>query len=213
MSAKKRLQEARFFLEELRDSLQSLPQDSPTQMKSCYYLSAFQSAAVSVVDYLLEDANIEFSLGISLDEKLRDIFESKAKEIDNKAALDFLKWWREEREALKNDPIGKLLTDKRHIGIHRRQTKPDLAKIETGGNLSFSGSLGIKHPCQDKLVDTCKTPEQPPTRPKATETNFDWFFSDYPDEPVITVCGKFLDKLARLVSEAERKFPQHETES
>ena len=208
MSAKKKLQGAKFFLEELRDFLQSLPQDSSTQMKSCYYLSAFLSAAVSVVDYLLEDANVKFSLGIPLTEELyADTFEGEAKRASNEAALDFLQWWRKKRKDLKDDPIGKLLIGKRHIDIHRVQTKPDLAKIKIGGNLPSSGSLEIKHFCQDKLVETCKSPEQPPTRPKATETTFDWFFSEYPDEPAIIVCGKFLDMVESFVSEAEKRFP------
>jgi len=208
MSAKQKLQEAKFFLEELRDFLQSLPQDSPTQMKSCNYLSAFQSAAVSVIDCLLEDYNVKFSLHIPLTERLDpNIFEREAKRASNEAALGFLKWWKERKGSLKDDPLGKLLIGKRHINIHRVQTKPDLLKIKIGGNLPSSGSLGIKHFCQDKLVETCKSPEQPPTRPKTRETTFGWFFSDYPDEPVITVCDKFLDRLTTLVSEAERRFP------
>jgi len=144
-----------------------------------------------------------------LDKELKaDIFESKAERAGNKAALDFLRWWRKKRkDLLEDDPIGKLLIGRRHLGIHRVQTKPDLIKIKIGGNLPSSGSLEIKHFCQDKLVETRKGPEQPPTKPKATETTFDWFFSDYPDEPVITVCDKFLDRLTTLVSEAERRLP------
>ncbi|GAI26916.1 unnamed protein product, partial [marine sediment metagenome] len=57
MSAREKLEEAQFFLEKLRVSSQSLPQDPATQKESCYYLSAFESAAVSVMDYLLEDCN------------------------------------------------------------------------------------------------------------------------------------------------------------
>ena len=215
MSAKEKLQEAEFFLEKLRRSSQSLPQDLQIQRKSHYYLSAFLSAAVSVIDCLLEDYNVKFSLHIPLTERLDpNIFQKKAKRTGNQAALQFLQWWGKEKKTLENDPIGKLLIGRRHLGIHRVQTKPNLAKIKIGdGNVPMSGSLGVKHFCEGKLVETRKSPEQPSPRPKAVETTFDWFFSDYPDEAVITVCDKFLDKLTSLVSEAEQKFPCNETGS
>lgn len=208
MSAKGKLEEAKFFLEKLH-GLQSLPQDLDTQRKSYCYLSAFLSAAVSVTDYLLEDYNAKFSLNIALTEKLYpETFEKAAKKTGNQAALQFFRWWRKEKKALENDPIGKLLIGKRHIDIHRVQTKPDLAKIEIRNTIHPSGSLEIKRFSREgKLVETRKTPEQPPAKPKAGETTFDWFFTEYPDEPVITVCDKFLDKLTSLVSEAEQNFP------
>lgn len=207
MSAKGKLEEAKFFFEKLR-GLQSVPQDLDTQWESYYYLSAFLSAAVSVIDYLLEDYSGRFSLNIPLTEKLYpDTSENEAKRTGNQAALQFLQWWRMGKNTLGNDPIGKLLIGKRHIDIHRVQTKPDLARIEIKHTLPMSGSLGIKVFHEGKLVETRKTPEQHPPRPKATEATFDWFFTEYPDEPVITVCAKFLDKLTNLASEAEHNFP------
>lgn len=180
MSAREKLEEAKFFLEKLRASSQSLPQDLATQRESCYYLSAFESAAVSVIDYLLEDCNDKCSLGIPLSEKyLRSAFKREAERPGNEAALEFFQWWKQRREQLENDPIGKLLIGKRHIDIHRMQTRPDLAEIKTGDG----GVL------------------------KATQATFNWFFSDYPDEPVIAVCEKFLDKLENFVSEAEKRLP------
>lgn len=209
MSAKQKLQESKFFLEKLRGSLQLLPQDLTTRRESNYYLSAFLAAAVSVFDHLLEDYNVKFSLGILLTDKLHpDAFRKEATRTSNHAALRFLEWWAKEKKALEqNDPIGKLL-NKRHLNIHRKQTRPDLAKIKTGdGNLPTSGSLGIKVFREGKLAETRNAQEQPGPKPKIKETTFDWFFSDYPDEPVINACEKLLASLESFVSEAEKTFP------
>jgi len=207
MSAKGKLEEAKFFLEKLH-SLQSLPQDLDTQKESRYYLSVFQSAAVSVTDYLLEDYNAKFSLNIPLTEKLYPkTFGKTAKETGNQAALQFLQWWEKEKKALENDPIGKLLIGKRHIDIHRVQTKPDLAKIRAN-DYGHASEIAIVCKFQEgKEVEVSRSPEQPSPKPKAGETTFDWFFGEYSDEPVLTVCDKFLDKLTNLVLEAEHKFP------
>lgn len=209
MSAKKKLLEAEFFLEKLRDSSQALPQDLQRQWESHCYLSAFLSAAVSVIDYLLEDYNTKFSLNIPLaDKQFRKTFEREAKRTGNQAALDFLDWWRGEREALeKKDPIGRLLIGKRHIDIHRVETKPDLAKVGMSGTIPISGSLVAKLIVDGEVVETRTSPDQAPVEPEVRETTFDWFFSEYPDEPVITVCDKFLDMVGSFVSEAEKRFP------
>ncbi|TET41095.1 MAG: hypothetical protein E3J66_05865 [Dehalococcoidia bacterium] len=179
MSARDKLEEAKFFLEKLRVSSQGLPQDLPTQRESCYYLSRFQCASVSVMDYLLEDYNVKFGLNIPLSERyFRGAFKREAKRLGNEAALNFFNWWRGQKESLANDPIGKQVIGKRHIQIHRVPTKPDLAKIKTG----------------DGIV------------PRVAEPSFNWFSSDYADEPIITVCEKFLGKLGSLVLEAENRF-------
>lgn len=209
MPARDKLEEAKFFFDKLCVSVQQLPQDLPTQREFHYYLSAFQSASVSVIDYLLEDYNVKFGLNIPLSEKyFRAAFEREALKPGNEAALEFFNWWTKQKKLLKNDTIGKLVISKRHVGIHRRQIKPDLAKIKTGdGNVPISGSLEIKVFRGDKLEETHKVSGQPSSPLKATEPSFKWFFSDYPDEPVTTVCEKFLGKLESFVLEVEKQFP------
>lgn len=207
MSAEQKLEEAKFYLHKLLE-LQSFPQDIDVQKALKYYLSAFLSASASVRDYLLEDFNVKFCLNISLTEKLqRHKFEKEARRSGNQAALQFVQWWRKQDDALRSDPIGRLLINKRHIDIHRVQAKPDLAKITAKETLDVSESAELKVFKDGKLVETRKSAEQPAPTPKETETTFDWFFSEYPNEPIITVCEKFLDKLTKFVSEAEQKFP------
>lgn len=50
-------------------------------------LSAFLSEACSIPEYLLEDANIKFSLGISLKDKILNVFSNRA--IGNKRHKSF----------------------------------------------------------------------------------------------------------------------------
>ncbi len=69
MSARAKLEEANFFLEKLR-ALQTLPQDLDKQRESRYFLNAFLSVARSVIDHLLEDYNIKFSLNIPLTKRM-----------------------------------------------------------------------------------------------------------------------------------------------
>ena len=206
MPAKQKFSEAEFFLEKLH-GLQSLPQDLDKQTESKYYLAAFLSAAVSVLDYLLEDYNTKLSLNIPLTEKLYpEKFEEAAKRTNNQPALLFIQWWKKEKKALENDTIGELIIGKRHINTHRLQTKPDLAKIVASDSISISDSVEVKLFRDGKLVETRKSAEQPTQSQKKAETTFDWFFVEYPNEPVLTVCEKLLSKLARLIVEAEQSF-------
>lgn len=207
MSAKQKLEEAEFYLHKLHE-LQSLPQDADAQKALKHYLSAFLSASVSVPDYLLEDFNIKFCLNIPLSERrFRDKFEREARRTGNQTALGFIQWWRKQNGTLRRDPVGRVLIGKRHIEIHRVQVKPDLVKITVKETLPITESVELKlFNKEGKLVETRKGAEQPAPRPKETETTFDWFFSEYPDEPVIIVCEKFLGKLTSLVSEAEQNF-------
>jgi len=206
MPAKQKINEAEFFLEKLQ-GLQSLPQDLDKQTESKYYLAAFLSAAVSVLDYLLEDYNTKLSLNIPLTEKLYpEKFEEAAKRTNNQPALLFIQWWKKEKKALENDTIGELLIGKRHINTHRLQTKPDLAKIIASDSIPMSDSVEVKLFRDGKLVETRKSAEQPTQSQKKAETTFDWFFVEYPNEPVLIVCEKLLSKLTRLIAEAEQSF-------
>lgn len=206
ITAKEKLEEAKFFIEKLR-GLQLFPQDLETQHEVHYYLSAFLSASVSVIDYLLEDYNVKFSILIPLTKKLTpNTFKKESKRTSNDAALQFLQYWVEKKKALKNDPIGKLLVGKRHINIHRVQTKPDIAKIKAMDKICFLENAVVYQLKGGKSVETYRSPEQFSIESKTIETKFDWFFSEYPDEPMMTVCDKFLEMIESFVSAVEKKF-------
>ena len=81
-------------------------------------LSAFLSETCSIPEYLLEDANIKFSLGISLKDKILNVFSNRA--IGNQKAQKFFSAYSSEYKKLSQDPIGNLLLNKRRISVHRR---------------------------------------------------------------------------------------------
>lgn len=87
------IQEAEFFLNELRSS-------QPGQSEFIYFLKAFLTSCVSILDYLLEDANRIFSLNISEKEPIRDNFFLKKAE-SNYEANEFYKWWFKKRKSWK----------------------------------------------------------------------------------------------------------------
>lgn len=201
-ATKAKLREAEFFLVKMHD-LQNV------QEEFIYCLNAFLSAARSVPDYLLEDYNVKYSLQIPLSDKLHaDTFERRAKKLGNQDAISFIRWWKDKVKALMENPIFSLLTNKRHIAVHRTQIRPDLVKIDMHEHITISASIKIETYNKDgKLVQTYKSPEQPPPKPGKSEVHSDWFFSENEKEPIISVCKKYLDMMRKIVAEAELRFP------
>jgi len=115
IETRKKLEEARFFLEKFLESV------SPVAEKECdYYLSAFLSAWRSVLDVMLYDFAEYYSLGLTREDKVsRGEFFIVAKAQSNDKALGFLKWW-----SKKIDKLGKKkLWNMRRIIIHRGYPK------------------------------------------------------------------------------------------
>jgi len=111
METRKKLEEARFFLEKFRKSVGlSVGKESP------YYLSAFLSAWKSVLDVMLYDFAEYYSLGLTRQDKVSyDGFSLVAKAQSNDKALDFLKWWAKKTRKLSKNKLWKM----RHIIVHR----------------------------------------------------------------------------------------------
>lgn len=101
MDAEKKIQEAEYFLNQLRN----IPQDSDEFM---YNLSAFLNAWRSVLDVMLYDYAEKFALGLTRDEKIteRD-FEVVAKALQHTQASQFINWWRQQRNRLMQNPLWK----------------------------------------------------------------------------------------------------------
>jgi len=202
MNVRDKLREAEYFLGKMRET--------SAQEVFKFNLSAFLSAARSVPDYLLEDYNIKYSLQIPLTEKLySDTFEDRAKQTGNLVALSFIQWWKHKIDALNLDPIWSLLTNKRHINVHRDLVRPDRAEVKIQETIRASESLRIeKYDKDGKLTEIYESPkEEQPPKPIESEVSVNWFFSEYDKEPIISVCEKYLDMMKKFVEEAEQKFP------
>ena len=111
METRKKLEEARFFLEKFRKSL-----SRATEKEYYYYLSAFLSAWRSVLDVMLYDFAKYYSLGLTSEDKVsHDEFFIVAKAQSKDKALGFLKWWEKKIQKLSKNKLWKM----RHIIIHR----------------------------------------------------------------------------------------------
>ena len=194
---------AEYFLDKIRDAKNRddfLPN-----------LGAFLSETRSIADYLLEDYNLKFDLGISLTKKLdHRIFKEKACDKTNLEALKFISSYNSEYNKLSQNPIGKLLIDKRNITVHRRgeqvrgnfvreivETVPihDSVAIEVRDK---DGNLKMKSDSRD-MNENLKTKENNSTNKGADSVK--WYFEDYIAKDVVGVCEDFLNLMKKFVND------------
>ncbi len=208
MSVKQGLERVERRLTRLRKLL-SIHQDADAEKEIQDCLDALLSDFVIVPEYLLQDFNLKFGLNIPLTERyFRREFQSKAKRTGNQAALQFISWWGKQLDLLREDPIGGLLIGKRNIDRHRTPVILDLTKIAVRLTIPVPKISYKVEVFQDgKLLETSGSAEQPSPNPKKTEITSGRFFSEHPDESIVTVCEKFLAKLINFASAAEQKFP------
>jgi len=128
METRKKLEEARFFLEEFRKSVRGV-----TEKKSSYYLSAFLGAWRSVLDVMLYDFAKYYSLGLTQEDKVGyGEFLIVAKAQSNDKALDFLKWWAKKIQKLSKNKLWKM----RRVIIHRGY--PEIMQVYVPPTISSS---------------------------------------------------------------------------
>jgi hypothetical protein len=198
LTAKEKLDEAGFHLDKMRESYLN-------QEEFTYYLSAFLAACRSVPDHLLEEYNAKYQLGISLSEQLNaDRFESKADQIRHLDALNFIQIWRYKVKAMKDDPVGGLLLSKRNLNVHRLLVRPNLVKVSVQDTGHFSERVTVqKFDKNGKLVEIYESPPEQSPKKEERPACVDWYFKEYDQEPILTVCERFLRKLRDLVDEIQ----------
>jgi len=130
---------------------------------------------------------------------------------------DFIDWYKTQIARLKTDKMKKmkLLRDKRTMTIHVEPVRPS-ANI----NLGFTLNAPPVGECSVSLTVTSEDgtvvhqyespPSEPAPVPAETETTVQWlwYFEDYPDSDVVTVCQYGLDEAETIVSKCEQKFNQ-----
>ena len=135
METRKKLEEARFFLEKLLESVSGVD-----EKVSFYYLSAFLSAWRSVLDVMLYDFAKYYSLGLTQEDKMSNYeFSLVAKTQRNDKALDFIKWWEKKIQKLSKNKLWKM----RRIIIHRGY--PEIMQVYVPSTIS-SSVVGIVVP-------------------------------------------------------------------
>jgi len=173
-----------------------------------YELEAFLVTVRSVPDVLLEDYNVKFSLGISLGEQLYPkTFEDRARQLQNKQAINFIEWWKKKVNQIRSDKLGSLLFGKRNVSVHRKVVTPDLQKITLHEDIHITESVIIRqYDTNGNLIKEIKSPESPPKPIKSKPAEIDWCFTDYPDDNVVDVSRKLLRIIQQYVEEAKRRF-------
>lgn len=214
MVAEQKIEESEYFLDKITQAL--------TRKDFIPNLSAFLSASRSIPDYLLEDYNIKLGLNIPITEELYpNIFSKEAINQDNQTAQKFIKEYKTQLKNIYNDPLGKLLTTKRNISIHRTGV-PVQGRFKRGIHETINISANVSIEVRDKYgnlkmrSEPTKSEKKPELR--MTETlpdktfsqnsdSVEWYFDDYQNDNVVITCNKFLDLIKSIVTAIQTKFP------
>ena len=205
------LQDAEYFLRIIRSK------DMRDEMRP--NLKAFLSTARSIPDYMLEDYNNNFGLGIPLTDNggqshnilNHDTFRKEAKNKNNQDALKFIDFFDNEFKHLVNEPVVKLLFEKRNITIHR--TSPSVrAEIQASITETIPISESVSFIVRDedgniKQQSHTKQNEEKHAQPSESAIKTKWFFEDYPQREVSDVCHDLLEKMKDFVNKIRGKFP------
>ena len=194
-NAELKIQEAQYFLDEMR------AHTGGTQ-NFMFKLSAFLTAARSVMDVLLYDYGIKYGLFTLNDRIFPNDFQRLAK--GNTVATNFYTWWTQQRNNLATHSVSGFLSDKRHIVVHRGSPAMAWSLILTE-TISFHSSLSSNPPSTPHGMDVTAIPTTTPT-PTQTHSSTG-YFADYPSESVIDLCERYLQMLRSILTEAETNFP------
>ncbi len=148
-----------------------------------YNLSAFLSAARSVTLFMQTEFN---------------------------HAVGFNDWYSTKQHDMATDKVMKLMNEKRTVTVHQEPVRPH-AHV----NASFSEPIGIGESVSVVLTRADGTierresePAEPitPTQSKAT-TEWRWFFDEFPEKDIVSLCQEHIKRLNDLVAECELRFP------
>lgn len=207
MVADQKIEEAEYFLDKITQAT--------TRKDFVPNLSAFLSATRSIPDYLLEDYNAKFGLNIRLNKKLYPrTFRRRATKEGNSIARKFIQKYNSQLNIIYEDPVGKLLTRKRNISIHRTAV-PVQGKFERNihETVSFNDSVSIE--VRDKYGNLkMKSGPKPEVKSKVQTDeestppdSVKWYFVDYQNDDVVITCEKFLVMVKSFVATLRDNFP------
>lgn len=198
MDSKNKLEEVRYFLNKLRLTAQ----DGDEFM---YILSAFLSAWRSVFDVMLYDYAERYSLGLTREDRITDHeFEIAAKALNHTEALRFIRWWRQQRSVLKQNPLWK----KRTIVIHRGYPPAiHVHRLYVAESLALSSTFTVSGGIAESYVESGAPPGAIPTETPRPEVHVETRFRDLPDRSVVDYCQEAFEKMEEIVEATEREFP------
>lgn len=196
MEAHLKIEEASYFLEKLKDmikntaNLESIKKEISNEF--FYNFSAFLSALQSAFYVLLYDYGEKY-LGINRKEILHmDKFEKLAFKCKNQEATEFVRWYREKQEILKDDP----LLSMRHYNVHRGYK--ELILEFRCLPLKHHGSLTVKVKPREKRGDVSNI--------GAVDNQIARFAYKEENEEIILMCEKSLEKMKSILEDASERF-------
>jgi hypothetical protein len=168
-----KLEEARFFLSKMIA-------EAEDQGAFCCYLSAFLSAARSVLQYACAEVGKGTPGRMWYD-----------REIGQYSTLGFFK-------------------DKRDLNVHERPVKPDRTRVEMAEQIIRpSDALFVKVfdrdgnlVSQQSIID----PPRPPKPERAASAAISWYFDDWPgNEDIVDLCKRYLTEVEALLRAGEQQ--------
>jgi hypothetical protein len=177
-------------------------------------VNAFLNAVNSIPDHLLEDYNVKFGLSIPLNTtSFRREFANRVNQSNDQALLEFYSWFDAKRKFIeKEDKICTILSQKRHLNVHRFTTAPTINSVQLHfpmPPMEFPlppyvkpGSKVYKiHTKRPKIIRRFTVKSDPPIS--------ELYFEELHDEEVNVedACQHMLEIMRNLVTEAHEKFP------
>lgn len=190
MDSRRRLTEATFFLDQLKQH------ESSAEVFE-FYMTAFLSSWRSIMDIMLYDVAEHF-LGVTRDQKFNDEeLKVLAEEKGSKRAIEFIDWWSAKQKILFQHP----LWEKRNISFHRGYPSMNVDFIYLGGSGGTSGTISFS------LRQYAPDPTGPGPLRSVPQPDFSskrFSFTEIPDRDAIDVCQEALFQMKKIHEEAEK---------
>ena len=147
------------------------------------------SSTQSIFYYLLEEYRIKF--GLILQENYSpNHFKDEAKTQSNLEALNFIRWYQDEKNKIELDKNLGFLIRLRHLNVHKQIILPTLKLTKTTENTEVTKSY-MNAPWG-----------------KVSEPGKYWVFLENQTEDPVKLCELLLERIKKMVNDAYQKFPK-----
>jgi len=177
-NTKKKLEEAKYFLEQMQAYVED-------PKKFVFNLSAFLSAARSVT-FVMQS---EF-----------------------KSSPGFDDWYEDKKKEMANDKDFEFFNKLRVATIHKKPVVPHKKiKISISETIATSESITIRVIDKEGNVVSEQTVKSEPQKNKPSQetevtTKHSWYFEERPNDDLLELCNKYIQKIEKLVEECEKQF-------
>jgi hypothetical protein len=171
-----------------------------------FYIVGVLACLRGAMDYLLEEYNQKFGLGMGLDEVLTTrSFRERARDLGDREASEFIDAYEEEKKKLLSEKKVDLILGwqgLRDLYIHRTQVPKDVGIGVTVG-ISLSASVEVRDADGKVVARSPPSPPPPPSQPPEVK----YYLREWKDDDVDTLCEYSLAKVTEFVSLMRNSFP------